>query len=118
MEAALAQQQGVVQRRPPASEPSAPHASGATAAVALAAAAAAITTSTATGVDELIGPARRLRGEHAARAAHAAHDGGAAVSRLEAVQVAHLVSRDEHERVGRSCEPRVHEGKVGLWRHL
>ena len=114
---ALAQQQGVVQRRPPASKPSAPHASGATAAVALAAAAAAITT-TATGVDELIGPARRLRGEHAARAARAAHDGSAAVSRLEAVQVARLVRRDEDERVGRPCEPRVHEGKVGLGRHL
>ena len=60
MEAALAQQQGVVQCRPPASKPSAPHALGAIAAVALAAAAAAITT-TATGVDELVGPARRQR---------------------------------------------------------
>ena len=149
-EVALAQQQRVVQRRPPASEPSAaraPRASAASAAVAATSAAsssaifarsassptyasasaststattatAAATATAATGVDELISLARRLRRQHAARAAHAAHDSGAAITRLEAVEVAHLVRRDEYQRVGRPREPGVDEGKVSLWWHL
>ena len=149
-EVALAQQQRVVQRRPPASEPSAaraPRASAASAAVAATSAAsssaifarsassptyasasaststattatAAATATAATGVDELISLARRLRGQHTARTARTAHDGSAAIPRLEAVQVAHLVCRDEDQRIGRPCEPRVDKGEVGLWRHL
>eukprot|EP00964_Phaeocystis_antarctica_P128075 scaffold91805_cov63-Phaeocystis_antarctica.AAC.2 len=78
----------------------------------------AATATAATGVDELISPARRLRRQHAARAAHAAHDSGAAITRLEAVEVAHLVRRDEYQRVGRPREPGVDEGKVSLWWHL